>query len=513
MKILLLISPLLLFALLILDFISGNPPPAVLTIILVMYIVIFVIPGLIFINHKKEPLLATHSANKIFMVGLLLYAGIFIVIQVMLYNSYNILMCKDTVIYAQTLWNTLHPGRFMYNSVVGTSHFSSHIQPILFLILPIYALFKSSLLLIILKNVLIIFSVIPIYLIARKKICNLGALFAAATYLFMPVINNTFYYGFKPILLAPFFLNYLLYFSITKKAPQYYLFLALTLICREDMPLFTIVLGILIIFQNKEFKRGGLTVCVSVAVICLYLLVIKPAYKFQSPIESQLQHSSQFLKTDYKLSDMATTNKIHTFGLYLLPMGIILPFLSGAFLPALPHLLGMIVMNDPISILSSDHYYLLAPAGVLFISVIIALGRFKPRKALSILYILMTLSLFLSIRGTMYMGLRGISRSYFTDLDRSLINGAISSIPEDSSVIGPRYILAHIPNQRIVLPLEFTTSLDDINYIIIDETTRHATTRNAARRPLFNDLKKNHDFLLSYDNSGLKIFRRSNVNE
>ena len=89
---------------------------------------------------------------------------------------------NDLAIFEQSLWMTLQ-GHFFYSSLLTMSQFGLHNSPILFFILPVYALFQNTEVLLILQSFIYGLGAIPVYLIAREKLKGGLGLFFSGLYL------------------------------------------------------------------------------------------------------------------------------------------------------------------------------------------------------------------------------------------------------------------------------------------------------------------------------------------
>ena len=140
-----------------------------------------------------------------------------------------------------------------------TSHFSVHISPIYYLILPLYALCPRPETLLVIQAAAVVSGCVPIWLIARKKT---GSYAAAAVfsvvYLLYPAFSCGAYFDFhENKFLAPLIL-WALWFCENKKRIPMYLFLLFTAMVKEDASVYTAVVGLYMFFGKKERLHGAL---------------------------------------------------------------------------------------------------------------------------------------------------------------------------------------------------------------------------------------------------------------
>src|SRR3990167_10806866 len=206
----------------------------------------------------------------------------------------------DLAIYNNALWNTAH-GNWFWSTIQGHNYFGDHFEPILILLLPLYSLWQSPILLLILQTIFLGLAAWPLYKISlfvlssrtrldletgveipltnltfsgiassnrigdfsrndRKKLAALGIAFL---WLINPLVHNVNLFEFHAIAFLPFFFFSLFYFYLklkeqpaTKKVFSCFcVFVFLCLMVREDVAF--IILAFLIIawidaFSNKN---------------------------------------------------------------------------------------------------------------------------------------------------------------------------------------------------------------------------------------------------------------------
>ena len=149
---------------------------------------------------------------------------------------YGSVLGEDTGYYNQIFWSTLHGGFFKgsitqarYFDPPVHTEFAVHNSPILFLIWPIYWLFPSFYTLLVLRNVALAISAIPLYLIAREKINGRVGVVIAITYYLCPNILQQSLNGFYPLHFAALFIPFAFYFFLKEQFGLFITFLLLSL--------------------------------------------------------------------------------------------------------------------------------------------------------------------------------------------------------------------------------------------------------------------------------------------
>ena len=154
-----------------------------------------------------------------------------------------------------------------------------HFHPILLLFVPFYWIWSDARMLLILQVILVVLSVIPIYLIAEDKFKNrFFSLSLTFTYLTFSGLQSALNFDFHVATISVFFLSWLLYFYYYNKSRWLWVFLVLTLICKEDMALVCLMLGLYDIFFKKNYLRGSLITLISGFTFILFIKIISPLY-------------------------------------------------------------------------------------------------------------------------------------------------------------------------------------------------------------------------------------------
>ncbi|OGC46641.1 hypothetical protein A3F07_00775 [candidate division WWE3 bacterium RIFCSPHIGHO2_12_FULL_38_15] len=191
----------------------------------------------------------------------------------------------------QMVWNTLN-GRFMYlTDYFGTNlprWSMSHVDPILVLFVPTFALWQHSLNLVISQLILVIFSSVLIFKITEHKLrSKLAAFFFGLSYLFYPAVGYlTAWTGFHGVTVAiPFFLGAVYVFERMYKSNNYprrnlvlfWVLLVVTMMGKEQLPLYVALYGIFIVLCRSGIwdflkEKSKLTELSAIEVLKILLL-------------------------------------------------------------------------------------------------------------------------------------------------------------------------------------------------------------------------------------------------
>ena len=141
----------------------------------------------------------------------------------------------DLGIFKEALWNTLH-GHPMFSPTVGYSFLGEHFSPVLFLLVPFYALSPTSACLLIIQTVAVSVAAWPVYLVARDRgLRRVTATLLAGAMLASPPLHTALLYDFHMDLLAAPALAWLVLALSRRRFGQAFVAVALLVSVKEDM--------------------------------------------------------------------------------------------------------------------------------------------------------------------------------------------------------------------------------------------------------------------------------------
>ena len=116
--------------------------------------------------------LKTKPYQVLLFIAVLSYGVVFAHFTVQKHNLFHT-NAWDLGIFNQALYNTLYSGRPLYYTVElflnpSGNYFAVHLSPILFLVLPFYAILPLPTTLLVLKSFILAFGAFPLYLLAKK---------------------------------------------------------------------------------------------------------------------------------------------------------------------------------------------------------------------------------------------------------------------------------------------------------------------------------------------------------
>lgn len=480
--------------------------------------------------------------------------------------------------YEQIVWNTirgdillstLHSSVAPFNSVTSAPvdlpteiipHiFSSlHMNFIVLLFAPIYALFPFTETLLITQSIVLASGAIPVYFIAKKELGNKTlSLIISASYLLNPALHGANIIDYNYLVFAVPFLLSAFYFFRKENYPFFWFFIALSLLVREEVSLFVAFLGLLFIFQ-KKYKIGLATFAIGLTWFILAFYVVFPMITGNSHFGGyySIIGSNQGLFGIFKnlfsnpeliYNRIVTANE----GYYLFQIfshTAFLSFLSPSYLlMSIPNLLQNILADFESLRLMWAHYQLLIIPGV-FISTIFSvkkiINKSQSKRKIALVLVSITLLFFGIVSNSVFspapikdMGIL-ISKDKITWEPRPVawefidmvccntygpilmqsvyskqlnsVNTAISMIPDDSSVSSQDKFVSHM-SKRSELYL-FPLYYDKVDYVLVMEKTQGAFDTGSVPQEMqdkyINLLKNDGKHEIIFNSDGLLLFKK-----
>lgn len=241
------------------------------------------------ISSKIERALSSKLRGResaIYIVILLMcaYSMIFSYCMILKHNAFRT-YAWDLGIFSQSLWTTLNTGSFFRHNLelflnpMG-SFFAVHFSPILFLVLPFYAICSKPETLLVLQSIVLALGAFPLYLLVRQKTKSiLLGLVLVVSYLGYPALHGINWFDFHLQSFFPIFIFSALYYFEKKHWKKYFAFLMLTLMVEEQVAIILAFFGFYLLWSSRQ-KMGKLikerafrneTVLISVLTVVLPL--------------------------------------------------------------------------------------------------------------------------------------------------------------------------------------------------------------------------------------------------
>ncbi|MDD5165809.1 MAG: DUF2079 domain-containing protein [Candidatus Omnitrophica bacterium] len=186
---------------------------------------------------------------------------------------------SDLGIFDQAIWNTAQ-GNILFSSLKGNINLlGDHFEPVLLVIAPLYKIWPSVSVLLILQSFLLAFAILPLYLIANKILKARFLIFAfIISYILSEPMRGVGLSDFHPECFIIPLLFWVYYFLLEKKNLWLFFIVSLLLLCKEDVSFLIIAFGIFTLFFQKRFKTGSALCAIGIAAWVLETKFIIPYF-------------------------------------------------------------------------------------------------------------------------------------------------------------------------------------------------------------------------------------------
>ncbi len=168
----------------------------------------------------------------------------------------------DLGIFNQSFATTLR-GQLFFETpdmrVIPTGTFLAvHFSPLLFAILPLYALAPGPGTLLVLQTLAIGLGSVPVWLISSHNLADRRLAFlVSALFLFNPGVLSLAIYDFHLEAFLPLFLGMLFYSFLAKRWKWYLVFLGLSIVTIEFGPVLAFMIAVFFLLRSLRFQRGA----------------------------------------------------------------------------------------------------------------------------------------------------------------------------------------------------------------------------------------------------------------
>ncbi len=185
----------------------------------------------------------------------------------------------DLAIFSQAIDGLLRGT--LFSSIRGMAWLGDHSSLILFLLAPLYAVFRHPMTLLVVQSTALALGALPIHGLARRELRHDGlALVCAALYLLQPAIGYANLFEFHPEMLATPMLAAAFFCLRSGRKHATVIWAALALLCREDVALVVAMLGLYALLWNRP-RRARLALgmfAAAAASLAVTFLVLRPAF-------------------------------------------------------------------------------------------------------------------------------------------------------------------------------------------------------------------------------------------
>lgn len=427
----------------------------------------------------------------------------------------------------QTVWNTLYGRIFMLtnpDNINIISRLATHADFILILLAPLYLLWEDPRMLLLIQTIVISLGAVFVYLLSRQilKSRSFGTILAGS-YLLNPWVQRQNLYDFHAVALATTFLLATFYFLNRKSYILFFLFLALSVITKENVFLIAAFLGIYIAMKGKWKTGIPLSIISGTA---FYLLVAKFIPQARGGAHFALSYFTDFgdspasIMASIFLNPSLTFAKVFNFErlFYLTQLFIPTGFLSLLspiyIILSLPEL-GINLLSSNSNLRSINFHYGALIVPFVYLSTIYSL-KFLLRYNYMYLkkFIQFYLIFFALLSSWLYgvlPGSRNPSLEVFANTlpKRAAIAKFIDTIPGKYSVAATNNLGAHLSHRERIYTIP--NGIDQADIVLFLLNDQFAQPSLAEQQRMVERLKKDRNYVILYDDYPFVVFAKNKV--
>jgi uncharacterized membrane protein len=371
----------------------------------------------------------------------------------------------------QAVWSTARGHPLDVTELDGdqVNRLGAHVDPLLAVFAPLWRLWPSPAMLLVVQAVVIALGALPVFWLARKHLGSqrISALFALAYLLYAPV-EWLALDEFHPVALACPFLLYALWYLDEARLPAAIPFLVLAALTKEEVPLVVAGLGIWFAIARGRRVAGGTIALAGTALTAFYLTIVMPHYRhggspaFYDRYDAVGGSPGGIVETAFTdpgvLLGAVTEGRDLTYLLQLaLPLAGVFLAAPLLLIPALPELAANL-LSETETQTSIEFHYTAPIAPLLVAGAILGAARF-PRLAPLILVASLVGAVAL---GPLWAGELVPDRMSAHD---HVAARALELIPPDAAVSSTNGLGAHLSARRRVFSFPV---IDDATWVAVD---------------------------------------------
>jgi uncharacterized membrane protein len=426
----------------------------------------------------------------------------------------------------QAVWSTAHGHPLRMTDLHGDqiSRLAAHVDPILVLFAPLWWIWPSPDLLLVVQAVAVGLGAVPVFLLARKHLGSSRAgLGFALAYLLYPATGWLTLNEFHPVALATPLLLAAFWFLDEGRLLPFALLAVTAAACKEEIALVVAGFGVWYALARGRWLAGTVIAAAGVAWAAVAIGVVIPHYNAGAESDFYGRYSEVggsaggILKTAFThplriLGAAFSWRDVHYLLQLLTPLAglsLLAPVVLAAALPEL----AINLLSATTTQTSIHFHYTAGLIPPLMIAAIFGAARF-PRRPVALAAVVVLAALVGNYRLGPIPGWRHVpggqqfqSRlARVTDHDR-IAERALDRIPAGAVVSATNTLGAHLSARRRVLSFPF---VEDATWIAADETQPGYADRYApvATAVQLAALRRNPDWRLVFEKDGILVFRR-----
>jgi uncharacterized membrane protein len=435
---------------------------------------------------------------------------------------------NDLAIFSYAFEQTVK-GRFLPLYYSGGNLMGNHPNFILLLWLPVYFVWRSFYSLLFYQSIMLTLGAWPLYLLAKDVLRNeKAALMLAGVFLTFPPIASQHVNQVHDDQFGLPFLMWAFLFYHRRQLGKFMLMLVLTCLAKEPLALTTAGFGLYALFQRRRWPWIAWPVIFSVGYLLGAIwLMTKLFAEGGTGVKqyTQMQYLEGYgasprevlhtilTKPQVVLQNSFSSEKMVYLFKLLLPVGLLLPFLSACIWVAAPNLVLNIVGTNPAFTVIPWHYGVVMGA-VLVVATVYGIDRVcrwtRTREShLPVVAAALNLVVCILCAGFWFR-----STDYIPVPEQAQLERALREVPKNASIVTTTPTLAQFSDRRKVNSaysilfgkFKDLSQLDQYDYVLLDG---HWQTGEAfAQEALYEAVRANHGYQPVFLENNVLLLRR-----
>lgn len=390
----------------------------------------------------------------------------------------------------QAVWSTAHGDVLSVTDVHGEqiSRLGAHFDPILAALAPLWWLWPSPELLLVVQAVAVAAGAVPVFLLARR---HLGAEWAAAAlasaYLLYPPVQWLTVSDFHPVALACPLLLFAWWQLDEGRLWTFALLAAAAIAAKEHVGLAVAALGVWYAVRHRAPRAGAAITLVGAAAALAAVLVVVPHFAPDGGSAFESRYDAPALESR-DLSYLASL---------LLPLAFVPLAAPLALVVALPEL-ALNVLSSTITQTSVRTHYAATAIPALLAAAVFGVARIGARSAYAVALA--------ALAATAVLGPLGRIDLSAGPRDAAA-RRALALVPDDAPVSATNALGAHLSDRHRIFSFPV---LREAEWVVVDE--RRLTSLDSLEpgpaRPALAELRADPGWRLVFAESGVLVFRR-----
>ena len=429
----------------------------------------------------------------------------------------------------QAVWSTAHGHPLRMTDLHGEqiSRLAAHVDPILVLFAPLWWVWPSPHLLLVVQACAVALGAIPVFLLARKHLASLrAALGFGIAYLLFPATGWLTLNEFHPVALATPLLLFAFWYLDEDRLLLFALFAIAAATCKEEIALVVAGFGIWYALAHRRWLAGAAIAFAGAAWAAVAIAVVIPHYNAGAESDFYGRYSEVggsaggILKTalthPLRIAEVALSARdLHYLLQLVAPLAALCLLAPLVLVAALPEL-AINLLSSTTTQTSIHFHYTAGLIPPLVIAAIFGAKRLS-RWTLPVAFVVVLAALIGNYRLGPIPGWRHLpggqtfqaTAARVTVHDR-IADRALRLIPGDAVVSATNTLGAHLSARGRVLGFPF---IEDSQWVAADETQpgyadRYAPVPTATQLAA---LRRNPEWRLVFEEDGILVFRRGSA--